>query len=60
MVNAVTEGYTDEDCGENEDLTGEGWTDWTGAVTDEHVDWYGPEWSDDWSWTDWNAWTDDQ
>ena len=57
MANAVAEGYTDEDCGENEDWTGE--EDWTGAVTDEYVDWYGPEWSDDWSWTDWNAWTDD-
>ena len=29
MVNAVTEGYTDEDCGENEDRIGEeDWTDW--------------------------------
>ena len=39
MVNGVTEGCTDEDYGENEDWTGEeGWTDWTGAVTDESVD----------------------
>ena len=52
MGNAVTEGYIDEDFGENEGWTGEeDRTDWTGAVTDEYVAWYGPEWSDDWSWT---------